>query len=98
MIRARLRSEVENEIGRRLSDAFGDTCGVLKHELVGTEPVRLSEKLMPAALKRLIVVRRHPVDADDGMPILQQAARQVKSDESRCASDENPHGAGLFGA
>src|SRR5215472_1784790 len=74
-----------------LLDHAADGGHVADVDDMGAEAVGPAEQGMAAFLQAHIVVGYHGVDAGHLMPVLQQAAREVKADESGATGDEELH-------
>ena len=89
---AGLGGEVDDDVGRRRTDAFGEARAIFQHHDLGVELRKGAQDLVSSPLKSLIVVGRDAVDADDCMALGQQAMGHMEADETGGACNQIAHG------
>ena len=104
-ISARIFETVANAGLRREMDdhlrfvRFGDsvqTRKVLQQELMGAKRIAARQDGIALALERHVVIAGHPVNPGHQITLGTKAAGQMKTDESRCAGDQDAHRASLL--
>src|SRR5262249_29563246 len=88
---ARLRREMDDDLGLRLGHLLGGELRVLEHHFPRREACKLRESLMTPPLEGKVVIRREAVESDDGVALGEETLRQVESDEASGPGNEEAH-------
>lgn len=80
---------MHDHAGRAGVDGGGKRVHILEPGLGSREAVALAQDLVAALFERHVVVVRHPVEAVDLEPFIEQQRREVKADESGGSGDED---------
>ena len=78
-------------LANRLSDRRR-VAGILQHRLGLRKARILQQKRQSRAFQRDVVIAGHPIKAMHLPALIQHQPRQMKADETRCASDKDGHG------